>query len=155
MSTLINTSVQKGGIAGLQGCLEHTAVISQIKESVQSITNLATGWLDLEKAHPNVPHQLIRYAMDHCHIPQDVSGLVKRHFCKTKTRFSVGKGITHWQDVEKGIMAGCTTSVTVRCGHECDGGRVADRIQMTSVVIWSAPSPFRAFISCLWTTLQP
>ena len=106
--------MQKGGIAGISGCLEHTAAISQlIKETKQSKGTLATVWLDLEKAYPNIPHQLINHAMKHYHFPADLSDLVMSHFGRMKMRFSVGKEVTQWQKVQKGIMAGCTVSVVL------------------------------------------
>ena len=56
----IDTSVQKGGISGFAGCLEHTAAMSQlIIEAKQNKSDLSVVWLDLAKAYPSIPHQLI------------------------------------------------------------------------------------------------
>ena len=43
----INTAIQKGGIPGFSGCLEHTGVLSQmIREAKTSKGNLTVVWLD-------------------------------------------------------------------------------------------------------------
>ena len=47
----INPSIQKGGVPGYSGCLEHIAVISQlINEAKRHNNTLSVGWLDLAKA---------------------------------------------------------------------------------------------------------
>ena len=113
-NSYVNTSVQKGGVAGIKGCLEHTAVISQLlKEAVQHKKSLAMVWLDLEKAYPNVPHQLIKYSVEHYNFPPTLSTLIMSDFNRMKMRFTVGKNTTRWQNLEKGIMAGCTVSVVL------------------------------------------
>lgn len=62
----IDPSVQKGGAPGYSGCLEHTTAISQlIREAKRNNSTLSVIWLDLAKAYPSVPHQLIRKALDH------------------------------------------------------------------------------------------
>ena len=108
----IDPSVQKGGIPGHSGCLEHTASITQlIKEAKEGKTTLSAIWLDLAKAYPSVPHQLIKEALGHYHVPQEVTDLTMEHLGSLQMRFTVGKVTTGWQRLEKGIMAGCTVSV--------------------------------------------
>lgn len=110
----IDPSVQKGGVPGYSGCLEHTAAISQlIREAKRNNSTLAVIWLDLAKAYPSVPHQLIRKALDHYQVPSEVTKLVMDHMCSLQMRFTVGNITTKWQRLEKGIMAGCTISVTL------------------------------------------
>ena len=110
----INTSIQKGGIPEHSGCLEHTAAISQlIREARRKKKTLTVVWLDLAKAYPSLPHQVIFQALQHYHIPEEVSNLVREYFNSLKMRFSVGDSTTHWQRLEKGIMTGCTVSVVL------------------------------------------
>lgn len=107
-------SVQKGGVPGYSGCLEHTAVISQlIKEAKSNNNTLSVVWLDFTKAYPSVPHQLIQKALDHYQVPPEVVGLVMSHMDALRMRFTVGSFTTKWQRLEKGIMAGCTISVAL------------------------------------------
>jgi hypothetical protein len=110
----IDPSVQKGGVPGYFGCLEHTAVISQLINEAKSNNNtLSVVWLDLAKAYPSVPHQLIRKALDYYRVPSEVVELVMAHMDALQMRFTVGSVTTKWQRLEKGIMAGCTISVSL------------------------------------------
>ena len=56
MNEYIDTSVQKGGVAGIPGCIEHTGVVSQlIREARENHGNLAVLWLDLANAYGSIP----------------------------------------------------------------------------------------------------
>ncbi|XP_052256427.1 uncharacterized protein LOC127861786 [Dreissena polymorpha] len=48
----IDTAVQKGGVSGVSGCIEHTSVITQIiKEARENKGDIAVIWLDLANAY--------------------------------------------------------------------------------------------------------
>ncbi|KAJ8356215.1 hypothetical protein SKAU_G00190090 [Synaphobranchus kaupii] len=48
----IDTSVQKGGVSGVPGCLEHTGVVTQlIREARENKGDLTVLWLDLANAY--------------------------------------------------------------------------------------------------------
>ncbi|KAK3779423.1 hypothetical protein RRG08_015824 [Elysia crispata] len=52
----INTSVQKGGIPGVSGCLEHATMIWEaIQRAKSEKLNLNVIWLDLANAYGSVP----------------------------------------------------------------------------------------------------
>ena len=60
----IDTTIQKGGIPGVSGCLEHTALLSQlIHEAKSEKKNLVITWLDISNAYGSIPHKLIRKAL--------------------------------------------------------------------------------------------
>ena len=108
----IDTAAQKGGVTGFAGCIEHTTVMTHmIGDAKRRGKDLAVAWLDLAKAYPNIPHQLIFQALRHYHVPEEVTGLVETYFGGLKMRFSAGSLTSNWQRLEKGIMAGCTVSV--------------------------------------------
>ena len=110
----IDTSVQKGGISGISGCLEHTAVITQlIHEARKEKNSLAVVWLDLERAYPSLPHKVISYALHQYHFPSFLADLILTYLRSMKMRFNVGSEVTSWQKLERGIMAGCTVSVVL------------------------------------------
>ena len=110
----IDTSVQKGGIPGMSGCLEHTAVITQlIREAKKDKKSLSITWLDLERAYPSLPHNVILYSMGRYHFPQELIEIVSRYLGSMEMRFRVGHDVTKWQKLERGIMAGCTVSVVL------------------------------------------
>ena len=66
----INTSVQKGEVAGMPGCLEHTGVLTQLlREAKESKGDLAVLWLDLANAYGPMPHKVVEKALKRHHVP--------------------------------------------------------------------------------------
>ena len=60
----IDTAIQKVGVPGFSGCLEHNSVITElIREAKEDKGNLAIVRLDLANAYGSVPHRLIERAM--------------------------------------------------------------------------------------------
>lgn len=54
----IDPSVQKGGIPGDPGCLEHSGVVTQlIREAREGKGDLAVLWLDLTNAYDSIPYR--------------------------------------------------------------------------------------------------
>jgi hypothetical protein len=110
----IDTSVQKGGVPGFSGCVEHTSVITQlIKEAKTGKKDLTVVWLDLANAYGSIPHQLIYTALQHYHVDNHVQKIITSYLDGIKLRFSVGDQLTKWQKLEKGIVTGCTVSVVL------------------------------------------
>ena len=110
----INTSVQKGGVPGFSGCVEHTSAITQlIREAKAGKKDLTVVWLDLANAYGSIPHQLIYTALQHYHVPNHVQKIISNYLDGIKLRFSVGDQLTKWQKLEKGIVTGCTVSVVL------------------------------------------
>ena len=47
----IDTSIQKGGVPGVSGCMEHTVILSQlIREAKAEKKGLVVVWLDTANA---------------------------------------------------------------------------------------------------------
>ena len=111
-SGYIDPSIQKGGIPGVSGCLEHTALLSQlIREAKSEKKNLVITWLDIANAYGSIPHDVIQRALVEAHIPEDTRHLIESYYSDVKIRFSTKNYTTEWQRVEKGIITGCTLSV--------------------------------------------
>lgn len=110
----IDTTVQKGGVPGFSGCVEHTSAISQlIREAKVNKSDLTVVWLDLANAYGSIPHKLIESALQYYHIPKHIQGMINAYFSGMKLRFMVGEKMTSWQRLEKGIVTGCTISVVL------------------------------------------
>ena len=108
----IDPSIQKGGIPGVSGCLEHTAVLSQlIREAKAEKKNLVVTWLDIANAYGSIPHDVIQKALVKAHIPENTRTLIESYYSDVKIRFTTNSYTTEWQRVEKGIITGCTLSV--------------------------------------------
>lgn len=140
----IDTSVQKAGIPGFSGCLEHTSMIwHQIQAAKRDKRDLHVIFLDLANAFGSVPHNLLWESFNFFHVPSSITSLVKAYFTDLQLCFTTGKFITSWQRVEVGIMAGCTISplaftmameIIIRASRWVVGGeRTADGIRLPPI----------------------
>ncbi|GFR76622.1 reverse transcriptase [Elysia marginata] len=85
----INTSVQKGGIPGVSGCLETAAMILEaIQRAKSEKLNLDVVWLDLANAYGSVPHGMIQLALRMYHVPEDIQVMLDDYFSGFRMRFS-------------------------------------------------------------------
>ena len=108
----IDTSIQKGGVPGISGCMEHTAILSQlIREAKAEKKGLVVVWLDIANAYGSIPHSLIQLALRRAHVPEEICKLVETYYANVNIRFTTKEFTTEWQRVEKGIITGCTLSV--------------------------------------------
>lgn len=107
----IDTSIQKAGIPGFPGCLEHAQMIwDAIKEARREKRSIDVVWLDLANAYGAIPHAFIRFAMNFFWVPQKVTRIVDLYYQRFLMRFSTRKYTTKWQCLEVGIPMGCTIS---------------------------------------------
>ena len=108
----IDTTVQKGGVPDVSGCMEHTSVISQmIREAKAEKKDLVITWLDIANAYGSIPHRIILKALENTRAPERIQDLIKSYYGEVKIRFSTASFTTDWQRVERGIITGCTLSV--------------------------------------------
>ncbi|XP_062568263.1 uncharacterized protein LOC134230448 [Saccostrea cucullata] len=108
----IDIAVQKGGVPGVSGCIEHTSVLTQIiRETKESKGELAVIWLDLANAYGTVPHKLVELTLERYHGPEKTRVVLKDYFDHLQLRFTVQDYTTAWQRLEVGIVTGCTISV--------------------------------------------
>lgn len=108
----INPSVQKGGIPGVPGCLEHSGVVTQlIREAREGKGNRAVLWLDLANAYGSIPHKLVEVALGRHHVPSSIKILIMDYYNNFNLRFTSGKVTSERHHLEKGIITGCTVSV--------------------------------------------
>lgn len=78
----MDTSIQKAGIPGFSGCLEHSSVLWQlIKEAKKGQKNVAAVWLDLANAYGSFSHKLVWSALElYIIMPGNVQERVKSLF---------------------------------------------------------------------------
>ena len=108
----IDESVQKAGVPGIPGCIEHAYTIwDNIQEAKKTKENLNVVWLDLANAYGSVPHELLMKAMEFFYIPQEVQEVMRNYYNSFQMRFSTEDFTTEWHRLEVGIAAGCTISV--------------------------------------------
>ena len=110
----MDTSVQKGGVEGLAGFWEHNSMIRQLlKEARQHKGDLTLILLDLANANGSVPHALVKEALKRFLITAKVQNMIARYLDMVKFHFTVNDVTTQWQNLEVGIITGCTISVIV------------------------------------------
>ncbi|GAA6109066.1 uncharacterized protein LOC109140823 [Tachysurus ichikawai] len=152
----IDTSVQKGGIPGVPGCLEHTGVVTQLlREAKENRGNLVVLWLDLANAYGSIPHKLVQEALERHHVPVIVRNLIQDYYSDFKLRVSSGSITSEWHRLEVGIITGCTISVILfalamnmlvkSAEPECRGPK-------SKTGIWQPP--IRAFMDDLTVTVE-
>ena len=107
----IDTSVQKGGVPGIAGCLEHATMIwESIQLAKSGRRNLDVVWLDLANAYGSVPHSMIQLALDMYHVPDQIKAVLKEYFAGFQMRFTTETYTTKWIDLQVGIAMGCAVS---------------------------------------------
>ncbi|KAL1277462.1 hypothetical protein QQF64_024135 [Cirrhinus molitorella] len=110
-NNFVNISVQKAGISGFSGCLEHTNVIwHQIQTAKKEKKDLHVVFLDLANAFGSVPHEILWTAFSFFQVPEGITRLVKAYFQDLQFCVTAQANTTAWQHLEIGIMAGCTIS---------------------------------------------
>ena len=108
----VDESVQKAGVPGIPGCIEHAFTIwDAIQEAKKTNESLNVVWLDLANDYGSVPHELLMKAMDFFYIPQEVQSIMKEYYDNFRMRFSTEDFTTEWHRLEIGIAAGCSISV--------------------------------------------
>ena len=84
----IDTTVQKGGIPGVPGCIEHTTMIWEaIQNAKRNQLSLHVVWLDLANAYGSVPHQLLWKTLAAHHVPRAVIEVLQEYFNGFVMRF--------------------------------------------------------------------
>ena len=152
----IDRSIQKGGVPEVSGCLEHTAILSQlIREAKEEKKELVVTWLDIANAYGSLPHNLIHLALKRAHVPDEFRKLVESYYDNMHIRFTTKEFTTEWQKVEKGIITGCTMSVilfaltmtmlVMSCKNETKGPKTASGQQQVNT---------RLFMDDIATTTQ-
>jgi hypothetical protein len=152
----IDVAVQKGGIPGVSGCLEHTAALTQIiREARENGGYLAVLWLDLANAYGSIPHKLVQLTLQRYHIPEKIQDLLKDYFDRMKMRFTVGNYTTAWQRLEVGIVTGCTISVILFAAAMNLLAKSAERVSRGPVMASGRKQPpTRAFMDDMTVTAK-
>ena len=84
-----------------------------IREARESKGDLATLWLDLTNAYGSIPHKLVETALTRHHVPEKICNLITDYYSDFSARVSSGQVPSAWHRLEKGIITGCTISVSL------------------------------------------
>ena len=77
----IDTTVQKGFLPKVSGCIEHTYLLNEaLKDAKRSRRQIIVTWVDLANAYGSVPHNLIQFALSWYHIPLHIRKLIFQYY---------------------------------------------------------------------------
>ena len=152
----IDTSIQKAGVPGFPGCLEHCQMIwKAIRDAKETKKDMQVVWLDLANAYGAVPHDLIYKALDFFHVPEDIKEVLSKYFGSAQMRFTTQQYTTDWQNLEIGIMMGCVISplLFVMCMELILRG-ARDTAQGEELGNGTVLPPMRAFMDDITTLVR-
>ena len=154
-NTYIDTSVQKGGVSKVPGCIEHTGVVTQpIREAWEVKGDLAVLWLNLASAYGSIPHKLVETLLDRHHIPGKVKDLILDYYSCFSLRVTSGTVASTFHQLEKGIITGHAISVilfALAMDMLVKSAEVECRGQLTNSDM--RQPPIRAFMDDLTVTM--
>lgn len=152
----IDTSVQKAGIPGFPGCLEHAQMIwNSIRTAKQDKRELHVVWIDLANACGSVTHDLIYRSLGFFYIPGKIKVLLQKYFDSADMRFTTQRYTINWQTMKVGIMMGCGISplLFIMCMEMLlRGAKDATEGEMVDGSI--VPPPMKAFMDDVTTLVE-
>lgn len=110
-NSYIERVAQKGFLAGVPGCVEHTFVLYEaLKEAKEHTRQIVVSWLDLANAYGSVRHNLIRFALDWYHVPKQVQALIFDYYEKLMAKIATKNWTTGFFLFDIGVFQGCVLS---------------------------------------------
>ena len=107
--TMQNISMQKAGIPGFSGCLEHASMTWSVMQEAGTNKELHVIWLDLANAYGLVAHRRNQKAKDFF-ILEHVQTFIKQYCGQFKMHLTTKEYTSTWHPLEVGIPMGCTIS---------------------------------------------
>ena len=107
----IDTSVQKGFIERVAGCIEHSETVFQaIVDARTHKRNICVSWIDLANAYGSVRHSMILFTLEWYHVPEEFAKIIFMYYEGLAASVMVGKEQTKWFRFQIGVFQGCTLS---------------------------------------------
>ena len=79
----------------MPGCIEHTfALLEALCDAKDSYRQIVLTWLDLATAYGSVRHNLIQFALNWYHVPNDIQELIFDYYEKLCALISTKKWST-------------------------------------------------------------
>ena len=110
-NNIIDASLQKGFLTGINGTMEHIFSVSAIiQNAIEHGLPLAMTFLDLENAFGSVSHELILDMLVHCNLPQEVISYIASLYSKLTAYVKTRKWSTDKFKIGRGVFQGDTLS---------------------------------------------
>ena len=110
----IDTSVQKGFMKKMSGCLEHTQVLmEELKDAKSTRRQMFVVWVDLMNAYGRVPHNLILFALKHYKFPKWLLEYIYKYYDELTVRIVTKDWKSNWFYYLIGLFQGDPLSVVL------------------------------------------
>jgi len=107
----INSKVQKGFMAEVAGCVEHSETMYRmLTDAKNSKRDLCVCWIDLANAYGSVKHALFQFALEWYHVPSQFCEVIFNYYEGLMAAVVVGELTTAWFRFMIGVFQGCTAS---------------------------------------------
>ncbi len=108
---VLDTSIQKGFLTGISGCVEHDLVLDTIlSEAKKTRRTIAISLLDLKNAFGSVPFSRILFAAKHYGLPHWIQGYLSNFYSTLFSVFSCKAWATKPITIQAGVAQGDTLS---------------------------------------------
>ena len=130
-SGVIDTSIQKGFMPGISGCLEHSAhVAAALRHARLHERQIVVFFLDLETAYGNISHGLLQWACHRLGLPVSVCRLINQYYASLRICVRMPTFVTAALTQEIGLFEGCTLSPIL---YTIAANLIAECLQMASL----------------------
>jgi len=110
-NNIINPSLQKGFLSGINGTVEHIfAICSILDNAIQHGLPLAMSFLDLSNAFGSVSHLLIRDILHHIQLPTEFTTYVINSYAQLAGCVKTKRWSTPNFKIQRGVFQGDTLS---------------------------------------------
>ena len=110
----IDTSVQKGFMKTMPGCLEHIqALMEELKDAKTTKRQIYVVWVDLMNAYGRVPHNLILFALEHYKFPKWLQDYIFKYYDELIVRVVTKDWKSNWFFYQMGLFQGDPLSVVL------------------------------------------
>jgi len=107
----IKTTIQKGFLAGVPGCVEHVfSLWEALREAKDEHRAIVISWLDLANAYGSVMHNLIQFALNWYHVPVLIQELIFDYYEKLCAKVTTKEWSTGFFFFDIGLFQGCVLS---------------------------------------------
>jgi len=107
----ISRDIQKGFLAGMPGCIEHTfTLLEALRDAKESHRQIVITWLDLANAYGSIRHNLIQFALNWFHVPKLIQELIFDYYEKLCAMIFTNNWSTGFFLFDIGLFQGCVLS---------------------------------------------
>ncbi len=104
-------SKQKGFLQGIAGCSEHVAALkAALRDAKSSYRQIIVAWIDLKNAFGSVSHNLIQFALNWYHVPDQLAQIILTYYDMLCASIETKNWSSKCFVYEIGVFQGCVIS---------------------------------------------